>query len=248
MKNTKMLFSHVADVYAKGRPAYPEAYFNLLKKRETIADIGAGTGILTEQLLETRLFENVYAVEPNPNMCKELRKNLSHYPTLQVKEETAENTTLLDNSVDIICAAQAFHWFDVEKFKRECQRIIKRDGEVHLLWNQRKEEDSFISLNKEILLKYCPGFQGFEGGREDIERRIESFFTPNEFEKISFDYPLMYTKEELIGRNMSSSFSPKENTKEYFILKKELERAFDEWQMEGKVKYAMTTVCYVGKV
>ena len=45
---------------------------------------------------------------------------------------TAENTTLADKSVDVVTAAQSFHWFDADAFKRECKRILKPGGKAVL--------------------------------------------------------------------------------------------------------------------
>ncbi len=67
------------------------------------------------------------------------------------RDGTAENTGLEDDSVDLVVAAQAFHWFDVEKARVECLRILKNEnkgsvgqaggigmGMVALLWNDRR--------------------------------------------------------------------------------------------------------------
>ena len=40
-------------------------------------------------------------------------------------------------ALNIVIAAQAFHWFDREKFREECQRLLKPGAKVALFWNER---------------------------------------------------------------------------------------------------------------
>ena len=128
MDNTKR-FDGRADSYAKGRPGYPSelverlATWAQLTKESTVADIGAGTGIFSGQLAETGA--RVFAVEPNDDMRQ--RANLSGSIAQRVTwvEGTAEHTGLADTSVDLVTAAQAFHWFDGPAFRDECLRVLR---------------------------------------------------------------------------------------------------------------------------
>ncbi len=76
-------FSGKAKTYAKFRPKYPEEFIEYLynelgfEKESIIADIGAGTGIFTEQLLKKG--STVFAVEPNEDMRRIAEENLSKY-------------------------------------------------------------------------------------------------------------------------------------------------------------------------
>ena len=108
---------------------------NELNENQIVADIGSGTGIFSRQLLESGL--HVIGVEPNDDMRKMAEQSLKRYPRFQSIKATAENTTLKKNSVDLVTVAQAFHWFDKEAFKIECQRILKQKANVALVWNSR---------------------------------------------------------------------------------------------------------------
>src|SRR6185437_9351452 len=107
-------FSTRVENYIKYRPSYPAAVLELMRVRcglaatSTVADIGAGTGILTELLLETGA--TVYAVEPNKEMRSAAEHLLSDYGRFRSVNGTAEETTLPGASVDLITASQAFHW------------------------------------------------------------------------------------------------------------------------------------------
>ncbi len=83
-----------------------------LKEGDTVADIGAGTGILTEQLLKRGL--SVTAVEPNEDMLREASANLGEIPFFQAVKAPAESTGLPMHSFPPaaeICRPPAFFWY-----------------------------------------------------------------------------------------------------------------------------------------
>ena len=175
-------FDGKGNIYDKFRPEYPTEMFDYLKKANIItkdtvaADIGAGTGIFSEQLAKTLKY--VYAVEPNPDMQNSCRMRLEKYNNTAIISGNAENTTLGENSVDIMTAAQAFHWFDPVLFKAECRRILKPSGNIILVWNVRTVSDGNITaMLYDINKKYCPNFNGFTAGIEFSDNdRFFSFF------------------------------------------------------------------------
>jgi len=140
MDNTEK-FTGKAALYNKARLSYAKEFVDYLYGKIgfnsdcTVADIGSGTGIFTKHLLEKG--SRVLAVEPNDDMRRYTKINLSHYTNLHTIKGTAENTTLEDESVDFITVAQAFHWFDMLNFRKECSRILKPKGKVILIWNSK---------------------------------------------------------------------------------------------------------------
>ena len=140
MDNNVNKFTGKAKIYNKYRSSYPVQCIddiiasNPSNKNMIIADIGAGTGKLTELFLKRGI--KVIAVEPNHDMINIAKENLSEYGNLiKFNEESAENTKIENNSVDVITVAQAFHWFDKELFKNECRRILKENGNIAIMWN-----------------------------------------------------------------------------------------------------------------
>ena len=120
MNNTDR-FTGKARAYAQGRPDYPASVVGLLtqeSRRENprLADIGSGTGILSRAMLERGW--TVYGVEPNDDMRKEAEKRLSAFPRFHSVAGTAERTGLPGASVDLVTAAQSFHWFDAAAVHR----------------------------------------------------------------------------------------------------------------------------------
>ena len=121
-------FTGKADVYKKFRPSYPKELIDYLYSQvgfsqdSVIADIGSGTGIFSRLLLECG--SQVYCVEPNDDMRQTAEKDLAGFRNFISVNAAAENTGLQEKSVHFVTAAQAFHWFDRQAYKLECQRIL----------------------------------------------------------------------------------------------------------------------------
>jgi ubiquinone/menaquinone biosynthesis C-methylase UbiE len=129
-------FGGVAEAYDRGRPSYPADAVTWLVGDDpaTVLELGAGTGKLTRVLLD--LGHDVHATDPDPAMLAVLEARLPHVRTAVA---SAEDVPLPDASVDVVIAAQAFHWFDVERALPELARVLRPGGRICLLWNQRTE-------------------------------------------------------------------------------------------------------------
>lgn len=122
-------FDGKGEIYAKARAKYAAVLFDFLKNDlkavadSIFADIGSGTGIFTEQLLNCGY--KVFAIEPNGDMRKKAEEKLSDNKGFVSVNGSDSDMKISDKSVDFITAAQAFHWFDSEAFKKECRRVLK---------------------------------------------------------------------------------------------------------------------------
>ena len=246
-------FNHLADIYEKYRPSYPEEYIKdiiikcHLDSESLVADIGAGTGILTRQFLNNNI--QIVGVEPNQDMRKIL-KRLEKNPNFRSIDGTAEHTNLEDNSIDLIVVAQAFHWFDKEKFKKECKRILKPNGKVWILWNQLDETKEIVKEQKRIDDEYTNRFQEVNGilDANKKEEQIQGFFQGNIYEKKVVDNPLENDKERFIGANLSKSYSLKKENPNYDNYIEAFGQIFDRYSENGKVMIPNKTYGYLGKV
>lgn len=245
-------FTGKADVYLKYRPNYPAEYidyliaYSSLAPDAVIADIGAGTGKLTRQLLERNL--KVIAVEPNDHMRMTAEKLLQHDSNFISISGTAENTGIDEQSVDLITVAQAFHWFDVPKFKLECARILKPDANVALVWNTRDLSNALNAANAEICWEHCPLFKGFSNGFKDIAETDIQFFRDGAYDSQVFENSLEYDLEGFIGRNLSASYAPRETDVVYGAFIEAVTNLFKKYSVEGKVFVKSVARSYVGKV
>lgn len=244
-------FDKKGKVYAKARPDYPEELFsylvsiNIIDNEKAVADIGSGTGIFTVQI--SPFAKTVFAVEPNEDMRTKAEDKFKLFPNVVSVNATAEDTRLPDASVELVTVAQAFHWFDRKSFKSECQRILKPDGKVLLVWNDRDIKSEIIKDNFAVNKSFCPNFKGSSDGMDFSKESFKDFFD-GEYEVIEFDNSLVYDRDAFIARSLSSSYAPNENdimSDEYI---KALENVFDKHQTNGIVKYPYITRCYIGTV
>jgi ubiquinone/menaquinone biosynthesis C-methylase UbiE len=117
------------DHYVRYRPSYPRDVLDLLEAEceltsaSVVADVGSGTGILSELFLENG--DNVLGIEPSREMREAGERRLGRHPRFTSVPGTAEATTLDDASVDFVTAGQAFHWFEPERARTEFSRILK---------------------------------------------------------------------------------------------------------------------------
>lgn len=246
-------FDGMGNIYSQFRPSYPSDFIDYLKKNvsisrdKIIADIGSGTGILSKQLL---LQGNVvYAVEPNKDMRIVAETDLKKYENFISIDGTAENTKLESTSIDYITVAQAFHWFNRQKFKDECQRILKHDGKVVLVWNSRDYKSNFVIEGDAINRKYCPDFTGFSGGQRGAENEDDfSDFFNGTYETKTFRNDLKFDEQSFIGRNLSASYALKESDYYYTQYIAELKSLFKKYCKDGNVIMENLTRSYVGTV
>lgn len=246
-------FNNLADIYEKYRPSYPEEYIKYIIKKcnlneeSIVADIGAGTGILTRQLLANNL--KVVGVEPNLDMIRVLKK-LETNKNFKAIEGSAEHTNLKENSIDLIVVAQAFHWFDKQNFKEECKRILKTNGKVWILWNQLDETKEIVKEQKEVDDKYTNRFKQVTDilTSDKKEKQIYGFFKDNTYETKIVDNPLENDKERFIGTNLSRSYALKKGDSNYNNYIKAFEDIFDKYSKNGKVIVPNKTYGYLGQV
>ena len=251
MMDTTRKFDGRAKVYTASRPSYAPMLIDCMykeygiSKSSVIADIGSGTGKFAKHLLERG--SEVYGVEPNEDMRCVAENELGGYLNFHSVRGDAENTTLETNSVDYITTAQAFHWFDVNGFKRECSRIIRNNGKVFLVWNVRDSTDVLNQELHRVYSRYCPNFKGFSGGIEKDDPRIREFFG-DQYDYVSFDNPLHFDREKFIARSLSGSYSLKEGDRDYGDYMETLLAVFNKYSDNGIVSIANQSVAYIGMI
>ncbi len=244
-------FSTRVDNYAKYRPGYPAGVIGILRsacglnEASIIADVGSGTGILTELLLKNG--NRVFAVEPNAPMRLSAERFLAAYPHFVSVNGSAEETTLEGSSVDLIAAAQAFHWFDRTKARREFARILKPRGWVALIWNERcLDSTPFLRTYEDLLLRYGTDYEKVR--HEKVATEIADFFAPSDFQLTNLENSQHFDFEALKGRVFSSSYTPEADHPDFEPMLAELEQIFSRYQEDGMVTFEYETRLYCGQL
>jgi SAM-dependent methyltransferase len=244
-------FSSRVESYVKYRPGYPAEIVDFLAsdygltRNSLIADIGSGTGKLTEIFL--RNGNRVLAVEPNEPMRKAAEHLLSNHPGFVSINGSAESTTLDSSSIDFITAGQAFHWFDQAKAKPEFQRILKPGGLVVIIWNERRLNASqFLQHYEQLLLKYGTDYK--EVRHENTSAEIANFFAPNEVKLRIFPNFQELDFEGLKGRISSTSYVPEPGTSTFLDMLEDLRKVFSQHAVNDRVVIEYDTGVYLGRI
>lgn len=251
-------FTGKGAVYAAARPRYAEGLFAYLADEAglasgaLVADVGSGTGIFSEQLLDAGF--RVIGVEPNSDMREQAERALGGRQGHRSVCGTADATGLPDASVDCVTAAQAFHWFDVDAFKRECRRILKPGGIVAIVYNMRDTESPYMQAFAELTRRFHPAFKGFSNGLDEAE--LPAFFN-GRCEVRWWENPQLLTREAFITRALSSSRTPREGDASYPQYLEELDALFDRFaeEREGEdgitrklLPYSLRTTLHMGRL
>jgi SAM-dependent methyltransferase len=251
MNDPTKRFSSRVENYIKFRPGYPDAVMDLLieecglNQQSIIADIGSGTGILSEIFLKNG--NRVFGVEPNAPMRRAGERLLERYANFTSIEGAAEATTLSEDSVDFVVAGQAFHWFDQKLAREEFSRILKTSGRIVLIWNERRVDSTpFLRAYEQMLLKFGTDYQ--EVRHERVYQDVESFFGPREFKLTTFDNLQSFDFQGVKGRLLSSSYVPAPGHEDFEAMLEELRKIFDEHQKAGEVAFEHDTKVYFGRL
>lgn len=242
-------FSNRVENYIRYRPSYPGEMVDLieteagLSPESVIADIGSGTGISSELFLKRGY--HVTGVEPNGPMRQAAERLLAEYPQFRSVDGNARATTLPDGSVDLVIAAQAFHWFEGEDTRAEFTRILKPGGKVALIWNERRIDSTPFLRDYEALLNRF-GTDYADIRHENIGPESMRRFFPAGYTVHTFFYQQRFSREALEGRLLSSSYTPSPGHPDHEPMIAELRRLHDLHATDGMVEVDYDTRVYLG--
>jgi ubiquinone/menaquinone biosynthesis C-methylase UbiE len=248
---TQRFSDRVAD-YQRYRPGYPDAVFDYLIEHcrlttaDVVVDVGAGTGLSTEPWL-ARGFR-VQAVEPNAEMRAAAADCLAAYSQLELVDGTAEALPMPDGNAGLITAAQAFHWFESDTSRGEFKRVLKPNGQVALIWNERQGDASpFLQGYEKAMQAYANDYSTITHERRSTQRIVE-FFAPGEVTEQGFDNAQAFDFEGLCGRVWSSSYAPPPGSPNYAPLREQMQQLFDRYASDGKVQFVYRTRVFTGQL
>jgi len=196
------------------------------------------------------LLENgnrVFAVEPNADMRLAGERLLANFRNFVSISGPAESTTLDDQSVDFVTAAQAAHWFDRRRARAEFVRILKPSGWLVLLWNERLIDTTpFLREYEQLLLTYGTDYEDVR--HERTTDAVNEFFDPMPFRQRTFSMRQEFDYQGLEGRLLSSSYAPGPGHPKHEPMLKELRRIYREFAVDGSVSLDYLTRIYFGKL
>ena len=231
---THTLSVEKATLYEKYRLPYTrEAVPGLLKqigKVKVIADIGTGTGQLA-RLFADRC-EKIYAVEPDPGMREVARESLKKFSTIHIIEGTAEQTTLAENSIDLIVIGNAFHRFKPEACD-ELHRILKQAGWVAII-TYTYQNQAFTDM----LFSKLPTIKGWASRAEKSWHRTPEKDLFRECQVQTHTYRQSQTEEweAFFGAACAGIESPEKTDPEFAQFEAINREVFDAFSANGKIQ------------
>ena len=126
MSHHHALFNDKSEIYLNSRPRYPTELYNILanlcENHERVWDAACGNGQAAVDL--ARYYAEVKATD----ISEQQIANALIHPKVEYSVQPSESTTFEDGFFDLVCVAQALHWFDHEKFWPEVKRVLRPRG------------------------------------------------------------------------------------------------------------------------
>jgi ubiquinone/menaquinone biosynthesis C-methylase UbiE len=245
-------FTGRVDRYRQHRPRYPEAIVSLLQEkcgltnRSTVADIAAGTGLLSEIFLAHDY--EVVAVEPNDEMRAACGVLTEHFSRFRCLSGSAEATGLPASSSDLITVGQALHWFDLERARAEFVRILRPGGWCAVVYNERRMGGDAFHAGYETLLQDF-GIDYAKVQRQHLTaERMQAFFAPATMRRAVFPNAQQFTLEALEGRIVSSSYMPTPEHPRYAAMQAAIRGFFQQHQKDNQVTLAYDCAVSYGQI
>ncbi len=175
-------FNTQSDQYAKSRPRYPSKFYEFLVEQlescDALWDCACGNGQVAIDL--AAYFNHVYATDISENQIK----NAFKHPKINYSVSPSEKTIFKNDFFDAVCVAQAVHWFQLEKFFREVDRVLKPNGILAIFGygfpQINTEVDAIIDgeLHSEINEFWSAGNRIIIRGFKDVEFPFKKIETP----------------------------------------------------------------------
>jgi SAM-dependent methyltransferase len=245
-------FSSRVERYLKYRPHYPKEIISALREHtglapnHIIADIGSGTGFSAELCLDNGNF--IYGIEPNKPMREAGDHYLRTYKNFRSIDGTAEKTGLEDHSIDYIIAGQAFHWFKFDEAYKEFQGILRPNGWLVILWNDRQTDTTpFLIDYEQLLLDFGTDYTEINHRNIDSQK-VRDFFRGKPIMELRFNNVQVLDYNGVEGRLLSSSYVPNIGDPKYDAMLERLHAIFSKHAQNRHIDMRYTTLLYVGQL
>lgn len=201
-------FTQVADVYQQFRPGYPGALYETLAQlvppvpESCVLDVGCGTGNVTREL--SKIYNSVYGVDPSEGMLEQARRvPVESINPISWTEGFSESLPFEAHFFDLITVAQAFHWFDADRFLKESKRVLKPGGLIAIFAEGPAPGMVYRSNIHKIIRNFKAG-DGNTSGRSNNRprQRPDELLQSHGFskvQKIVIEYDLAWEIDRFVG-------------------------------------------------
>ena len=241
------VFSSKAEKYARYRWDYAQqaiqTIFDVIgiSHHSLVADIGAGTGILTKHFIGK--VGQVFVIEPNGAMRQLAEKMLGAHPFCHIMDARAEATTLPDHSVNLITVAEALHWFDPVPTRAEFLRILKPGGWLVKVHNYGVDQELGDAMGK-----IYPKEKDTSPVMIGKGVPVSFYYGSDDYLQRDFAFTVQESWDEFLGAVSSTSYAPDEDDPFYADFEHAARNIFDRLRNgDVLVLHGITELC-VGQI
>ena len=226
----KDYFSKQAKEYAKFRPTYPPEIFEFLARtapvRRLAWDCATGSGQAAQGL--SAHFDHVVATDASGEQILHAEKN----PGVTYQVASAEDSGLPAHEFDLVAAATAAHWFDLDRFYAEAKRVLKPGG-ILAIWSYGASEDVSQPAIAEVLKRYskeivgpyfAPELHKLWNGYSNLKFPFEEIETPEFF--IRVEWNLEQVMGYLLSWSATQSYVEAQGSDPRELIRADLENAW----------------------
>lgn len=246
-------FADRVEDYVRFRPRYPRRLLDLLRTEAglrpgwRVADVGAGPGISAELFLGHG--NDVIALEPNRAMLEAAGDVPAGRARFDRVAATAEALPLAGESVDLIFAGQAFHWFDPGRARAEFRRVLRPGGWTVVAWYTRKLDASpFMRAFEELLLRHGTDYRSVRHDRSEARSAALARLYGRRPERRILEHLQVLDRDGLEGRLLSCSYVPLPGEAGHRRMIDEARRVFEEHSEDGAVRMLYDVEVYFGRL
>jgi len=224
------LYSVSPEIYKLSRPEYGDDIYNhlqsLVKTNGLAWDCACGSGQASVHV--AGFMDRVIATDVD--RCQ--IEVASHHPKVEYIVGAEMISSIESDSVDLITVATAIHWLDHDKFYKEVDRVLKKDG-VFAVWGY-----TGLHLNKEIdpvlesiVEKYFMPYYSdkikiaFEGYGE-VELPYTNMEVPDF--KVSYDWTFEQFKNYLLSFSAMQNFTQLNGGDGFYLFEEELKKGWGQ--------------------
>jgi ubiquinone/menaquinone biosynthesis C-methylase UbiE len=197
-------FSSAAELYQQARPSYPQVLVNWLKdelqlkQTSQVIELGAGTGKFLAYLQQVT--PHILAIEPVPEMLAQLTVN---YPNIKTLQACSDHLPLAANSIDAVVCAQSFHWFANFETLQQIHQVLKADGHLALIWNQRDTQVDWVKALADVLQPLEGNTPRYHSGQWQTVFQHQSLFQLKNMQTFSQQH--VGTVENVVSKRLLST-------------------------------------------